>query len=155
AMLLLYFTRHIRRRPPAGSMTLMGALGLLALNLLHPTSQLYAGLAQCAFQVAIAAPAFWAWKAIGDASRLRRALHWIFALNAVAACVGFLQVFVPDSFLAPEFSTLGLEMNEYFVDALTYVGSDGLLIVRPPGLTDLPGGAAVAGFIAAILGVGL
>src|SRR5690606_36409781 len=147
--------RHIRKRPPAGTMLLMGALGLLGLNLLRPTSQLYAGLAQCAFQASIAAPLFWAWKGIEDAARLRRVLHWIFALNAVAASVGILQAYFPDVFLPPEFSTLGLRLNEYFVDALTYVGADGRLIVRPPGLSDLPGGAAIAGFIAALLGVGL
>ena len=42
-----------------------------------------------------------------------------------------------------------------YLDGLTYTGSDGRIIVRPPGLTDLPGSAATAGALTAILGLGL
>jgi hypothetical protein len=37
---------------------------------------------------------------------------------------------------------------------LTYIGSGDRLIVRPPGLSDMPGGAAVSGVIAALLAFG-
>ena len=57
--------------------------------------------------------------------------------------------------MPPQFSALGQQMNESWVESLTYQGADGRMIVRPPGLTDQPGGAATAGAIAAVLGLGL
>ena len=39
------------------------------------------------------------------------------------------------------------------IDALTYPGPDGRPIIRPPGLSDLPGGAAVGGLITVVLGI--
>jgi hypothetical protein len=42
-------------------------------------------------------------------------------------------------------------MNPDFLQGLSYVGADGRVIVRPPGLSDLPGGAAVAGATAVCL----
>jgi hypothetical protein len=46
-------------------------------------------------------------------------------------------------------------MNDLYVESLTYIGPDGERIVRPPGLTDQPGGAAVGGSLAVVLGAGL
>jgi hypothetical protein len=66
-----------------------------------------------------------------------------------------LQVYFPEQFMPPQFSTLGLQLNDAYVDSQTYEGRDGRMIVRPPGLTDMPGGAAVAGAFAAVLGLGL
>jgi hypothetical protein len=44
-----------------------------------------------------------------------------------------------------------MRLNPDFVAALSYVGTEGRTIVRPPGLSDLPGGAAIAGTIASLL----
>ena len=44
-------------------------------------------------------------------------------------------------------------MNPDLVSSLTYRGADGQEIVRPPGLSDLPGGAAVAAMLTMTLGV--
>jgi hypothetical protein len=41
------------------------------------------------------------------------------------------------------------------IHALTYIGADGREIVRPPGLSDMPAGAAVAGMMTMILGLSL
>src|SRR4029453_5102916 len=46
-------------------------------------------------------------------------------------------------------------LNPEMVHAMTYVGADGREIVRPPGLSDMPGGAAVAGMMTMILGLSL
>jgi hypothetical protein len=54
--------------------------------------------------------------------------------------------------MPPEFSRLALRLNADIVGALTYIGADGREIVRPPGLSDLPGGAAVSATITALLG---
>ena len=56
-------------------------------------------------------------------------------------------------FLPAEFSALARSLNPAFVDALSYIGPDGRPIIRPPGLSDLPGGAAVAGLTTVVLAV--
>jgi len=66
-----------------------------------------------------------------------------------------LQVYYPAYFMPPQFSSLGLQLNDAYVESLTYEGPDGTLIVRPPGLTDQPGGAALSGALAVVLGTGL
>jgi hypothetical protein len=154
-LLAVYAPAIRRRQSPKGTLLLLFALGLLALNLLHPTSLLEAGIAQCVFQAAIAAPMFWAWKAVGNPQRLRQLLWVAFALNTAGAVMGVLQVYYPDRFMPPQFSSLGMRLNEFYVQSLTYIGPDGTRIVRPPGLSDQPGGAATTGALAVVLGVGL
>lgn len=138
-----------------GGGLIIGALILLAVNLLNPSSQMYAGIAQCVFQLSIAAPLFWMPKAVRSAAVLERMLVLVFVLNAASAGLGVLQVYYPERFMPPEFSSLGLQLNQYYVAGLTYTGSDGRVIVRPSGLTDQPGAAATAGALTAVIGLGL
>jgi hypothetical protein len=153
------FALHALHRVPgplaAGSSLLVSALLLLVLNLLHPTSQLTAGVAQCVFQLSIAAPLFWAHKAVRSPAVIERLLVLVFLMNALSAGLGVLQVYFPDRFMPSEFNSLGFQLNQYYLDGLTYTGSDGRAIVRPPGLSDQPGAAATAGALSAILGLGL
>ena len=44
------------------------------------------------------------------------------------------------------------DCNAELVGSLTYIGADGREILRPPGLSDIPGGAAVSATITALLG---
>lgn len=104
---------------PGSASFLVAALGLLVVNLLHPTTQFTAGLAQCVFQFAVAAPIFWAWKAVQDDNRLLKAIRLVFLLSALSASLGVLQVYFPDRFMPPQFSALGLQMNEAWVESLT------------------------------------
>jgi hypothetical protein len=48
-----------------------------------------------------------------------------------------------------------MQLSDTWVDQLSYEGAGGRTIVRPPGLTDQPGAASIAGTIAAVLGLGL
>jgi hypothetical protein len=112
-------------------------------------------VAQCVFQFTIAAPVFWAWKAVRDQQHLLKIVRLVFLLNVLSAGVGALQVYLPDVFLPPQFSTLGMQLSDTWVDQLSYEGAGGRTIVRPPGLTDQPGAASIAGTIAAVLGLGL
>jgi hypothetical protein len=153
--MILYFKRSPRSRLPAGSMFILLALGLLVLNLLHATTQLTAGLAQCVFQLSIAAPVFWAHRAVDSQMRLRNLVWLIFFANAMSAGIGLLQVYYPEQFMPPEFSRLALSLNPNAVEALTYTGAYGQRIVRPTGLSDLPGGAAIAGMVTGVLGIAL
>ena len=154
-MLGLYTLKRTRESMPRSAGLVIGALLLLVFNLLHPSSQLNAGLAQRVFQLSIAAPLFWAHKSVRSPALVERLLVLIFAMNALSAGLGVLQVYFPERFMPSEFNSLGFQLNQYYLDGLTYEGSDGRYIVRPPGLTDQPGAAATAGAFTAILGLGL
>src|SRR3954471_11854305 len=125
---------------------------LLVLNLLHPTSQAYAGFAQCIFQLSIAAPMFWMHKSVRSARHLELLLALILVANFASAAVGVLQVYFPDRYMPPQMSR---QLSDDLVSSMTYVGMDGRVIMRPPGLSDTPGGASVAGGLTALLGLGL
>ena len=58
-------------------------------------------------------------------------------------------------FLPPEFSVLARSLNPEMIHSMTYIGAEGREIVRPPGLSDMPGGAAVAGMMTMVLGLSL
>jgi hypothetical protein len=138
--------------PAVGKLVALTLL-LLVVNLAHPETQLRPGIAQCLFQLSIVAPVFWAGRAVRNPQLLNRLLLIIFAASSLNALVGLLQVYYPQHFMPPEFSALAQSMSLDYVDALSYTGAGGQKIIRPPGLSDLPGGACVAGMTAGIMGV--
>jgi hypothetical protein len=153
---LAFFLRRAGRdRLPPSAPWLFGVFALMGMNLLHEGSHLMAGIGQGALQVAIAAPALWAGSVVHSRARFERVLWLVFAASLLSAGLGVLQTYYPDQFLPPEFSSLAREMNPDIVASLTYAGADGQAIIRPPGLSDLPGGAAAAGMMTVVLGVAL
>jgi hypothetical protein len=129
------------------------ALALLGLSLLHPTTNsLLAGAAQIALYVAILAPLFWVPRLAFDSRLLRRLLLLLLAINVLSAGVGALQVYFPGRF-QPALSSVIAQRGDY-ADSLQFTLASGERIFRPMGLTDIPGGAANAGFFAVLLGAG-
>ena len=153
ASLLFLFSRAPGVPISTSGVWLLASLVVIAANLLHSETHLTSGIAQVVFQISIAAPMFWAAWTVSTYSQLARILKIIFAASLASAALGILQVYHPDWFLPPEFSTLALQLNPDIVDALSYIGPDGHTIIRPPGLSDVPGGASVAGLITVLLGV--
>jgi hypothetical protein len=139
--------------PPASGKWVLGALVLLTISLLHPSTAYPAGPAQVVFQLCIAAPIFWVWRKVQGVAHLRRLIWLVFFSNALGVIVGLLQVYYPASFMPPEFSRVAIAMGTGRVQDLTYIGADGRSMLRPPGLSDMPGGAAVAGMTVGFLGV--
>jgi hypothetical protein len=154
AALLFVLRRRMDVPIPASGKWLLAAFALLAMNLLHAETRVAAGIAQVIFQIGVAAPMFWMPGMTGSRRRLARLLSVIFVASFFSAAIGVLQVYYPDSLLPPEFSALARSLNPAIVDALSYVGPDGRLIIRPPGLSDLPGGAALAGLTTVLFAVG-
>ena len=116
-LLALYLPqRSTWTKAPSSAGFMLAGLGVLVANLLHPTTQFAAGVAQCVFQCMVAAPVFWAWKATRDEGRLLRIIRLVFLLNALSAGVGALQVYLPDVFLPPQFSALGIQLSDTWVD---------------------------------------
>jgi hypothetical protein len=155
AALVYYFRGGREQSLPASTTWLIVSFGLLLLNLLHETAHWVAGSAQIVFQICISAPVFWMAKAVRTNRHMHRVLWVFFIASAIGAIVGVLQVYFPKQFLPPEFSLFAQSLNPNLVQSLTYVGANGREIVRPPGLSDLPGGAAVSGMMAMILGLSL
>jgi hypothetical protein len=153
---IIYYFRHATGRTlPTSTRWLVVSFLLLLLNLLHDSAHLLAGLAQVVFQVCIAAPVFWMPRSVVTEARIRRLIWIVFACSALGSVVGILQVYFPERFLPPEFSVLARSLNPHIIQSLTYVGADGRDIVRPPGLSDMPGGAAIAGMMTMVLGMSL
>jgi hypothetical protein len=153
--IVYYFRQATGQRLPGSTKWLTVSFLLLLLNLLHETAHLMAGLAQVVFQLCIAAPVFWMPRSVRTEAHIRRLVWIVFASSALGSVLGVLQVYFPERFLPPEFSALALSLNPDMIHALTYVGADGREIVRPPGLSDMPAGAAVAGMMTMILGLSL
>jgi hypothetical protein len=138
-----------------GSGWILAALLLLVANLVHEQTWFTAGVAQVVFQLAIAAPVFWAARMWLPAPRLERLILLIFAANCLSAVLGLLQVYYPATFMPPQFSSMALQMDRDFVSSLSYIGAGDRAIIRPPGLSDLPGGAAISGAFVALIGFAL
>ena len=153
--LVYYFRRETGEPLAQCAKWLLASFGLLLVNLLQPTTHMVAGVGQIIFQICIAAPAFWMARAIRSERRLTFFLWVLFASSFIASAAGILQVYFPERFLPPEFSVLSQTLNPDLISSLTYVGADGRHIVRPPGLSDLPGGSAVSAMMTMVLGLTL
>lgn len=133
-------------RAPA-SAWLVFALVVMCLNLFHPTTILYSGLAQFAFQLTIIGPIFWTMFLSITPDRLERVLWICLWCNALSAIVGALQVYYPEIFLPAEFTSAhSLE----YLSSLSFEGVN-RMITRPPGLSDVPSGAATGAAITSFL----
>ena len=155
ATLVYYFRQGTGERLPGSAKWLLVSFVLLLLNLLHETAHSMAGAAQIVFQICISAPVFWMARSIRSESQIRRVIWLVFLCSAIGSAIGVLQVYFPQRFMPPEFSVLARSLNPEIVHSLTYVGADGREIIRPPGLSDMPGGAAVAGMMTMVLGLAL
>jgi hypothetical protein len=80
-------------------------------------------------------------------------IFMMWGFHTVSASFGVLQTYFPGQF-QPSISTT-IQNSQWGVDALMITLASGERVPRPMGLTDQPGGAAMAGFYALLLGVGI
>ena len=140
-----------RRHPAERWLWLVGLW--LAVMVLHPTtSSLSGGAAQTALYVAVFCGLFWAPSLVPDRQRLVRILAILLVCNGINAGVGVLQAYAPERFMPRELS-FAFTQNRNALAAATYVGANGRLIIRPPGLFDTPGAVCGPGTVAAVLGL--
>jgi hypothetical protein len=133
---------------------LLGALGVTALNFFNPgTVSPLGAAAQLGIQLSILAPLLWVTRLSIDAATFRRTLALLFLFNAASAGVGVLQVYFPGRF-QPALSQTVQGQGESYVRSLEFETASGERVLRPMGLTDMPGGAATGGFYAVLLGGG-
>ncbi|HEX5272184.1 MAG TPA: hypothetical protein VFW33_16925 [Gemmataceae bacterium] len=135
-----------------GAIALACALVILGIGLAHPDTTFFCGMTQIVFQLAITGPFFWLESQAIGPSRVRRLLGLIFLVNAASACAGLLQFHYPAQFMPPAFSE-NLHRADGYLESLSYTDAAGRKVFRPPGLTDMPGGAAVGCGVTAVLGL--
>ena len=101
--------------------------------------------AVCAVTITIAVfiPAFWAPAVIVDSRQLRRLLMLMLICNGASALMGVAQVYRPDTFRPPKIVLF--ETDPDLEAGSSFVRDDGTRVLRPPGLSDTPGGAAIGG----------
>jgi hypothetical protein len=128
---------------------------LLVVGLFHPESNtLLAGLGQIMLYISIFAPLAWVAGCRPDPAGLRKILFILWMYNLASAATGVLQVYFPGTFEGSTSSVIAARETFQRGDA-DVVLSDGTHILRPFGLTDVPGGAAAGGLNAIILGAGM
>lgn len=152
---LAWWQLQSRDRPPAHRSASWGAavIALLAIMLSSPyTSSLMGGIAHLMVYVAVLAPLFWVPVFVRTPEHLARLLGIILICSGVNATVGVLQVYDPIRWMPTQLSHVVLE-GATGLGAVTYLGPNGQMIVRPPGLFDTPGAVAGPGMFAALLGV--
>jgi hypothetical protein len=132
---------------------LLGVLCLLTAMIAHPdTYGVLAGAGQTALYFAVFCPIFWVPSFVANRHALIRVLAILLICNGINSVVGVLQVQDPDRWMPAEFSS-SFQADSLRFATSVYVGPNGRLIVRPPGLYDTPGAVCGAGTIASILGL--
>jgi hypothetical protein len=131
---------------------LFAVMFLLSVMLFHPqTPSFVGGLAHLAVYFAVMTPLFWAPAFVKTPEQLARILWILLICSGVNAIVGVLQVYDPQRWLPAEFSRVSL--SGLGLGPVSYVGPNGRVIVRPPGLFDTPGSVAGPAAYAALLGL--
>jgi hypothetical protein len=156
SLLLLALVPRIKGIPshPARKPALV-ILAIIGVALCLPdTPNLFAGAAHAAMYLAILSPIFWVPRLRFDAQDLRKLFLVIWVFYSLSSAVGVLQFAYPGRF-QPELSSAITAQSQDYIDSLMIETSEGEMVFRPMGLTDSPGGAAVAGFYAVLIGFGL
>jgi branched-subunit amino acid transport protein AzlD len=129
---------------------ILGILGLAFCFNFH-LNTIPAGLGQIAMYLSIIGPLFWVSKVPISVAGFRNLLVLIWVFQATSAIFGLLQVYLPGQ-LQFQVSSV-ITSNPYGGEDLKIVLDNGASIYRPSGLTDMPGGAALAGLYAVLLGL--
>ena len=126
----------------------------LALMMLHPDTGPLVGVAQIALYCAILCPVFWAGAYVFNRQRLVRALVVLLVCNGINSMVGVMQVYDPDRWMPRQLSSVySTQGGEMMLASSTFIGLNGRVMVRPPGLFDAAGAVAGAAMVATILGL--
>jgi hypothetical protein len=139
--------------PAAGPAVL--ALTVLGICVFHPgTRSMVGGVAQVGLYAAVLGPLFWVPRLTSiDMGMLRRAVMILWGFHILSAGLGVMQVYRPGIF-EPPVSAVVESKGKGYVESLKITTATGQRVFRPMGLTDVPGGAAISGLYAVLLGVG-
>ena len=118
------------------------------------TGNLVAGIAHAALYLAILSPLFWVPRLRMTVADLRKLFVAVWVYYSLSSAIGVLQFAYPGNF-QPALSSAITEQPLDYIESLLIQTAEGEMVFRPMGLTDHPGGAAVGGFYAVLIGLGL
>jgi hypothetical protein len=155
AFALWWFDRGgITRGKHPASTLIMFTLVWLGLMMLHPDTPSLAGIAQWSLYFSILCPIFWAPAYVFGRRQLVRALVVLLVCNGINSIVGVLQVYDPDVWMPRQLSAVYSGAGgDVLLAASTFIGRDGRVMIRPPGLFDAAGAVAGAAMLATMLGL--
>jgi hypothetical protein len=143
-----------KSRPHPSSTAAIVVLLILGAAFFHPsTNNVISGLAEIGLYVAILAPIFWTTRLDITQPVLVKVVMVLWLFHTVSATVGILQVYIP-GFPQPHLSIATQARGDLYVEDLKMTNAAGATVFRPMGLTDMPGGAAIAGFYSVLFGLG-
>jgi hypothetical protein len=129
------------------------AVAIVGLMMFHPnTSTAAAGVAAVALYAAIVAPVFWVPRLEVGSWTFARLVVVLWGFHTLSATFGVLQVYFPGQF-QPALST-AVQGSQWGGEHLKVTLASGETVFRPMGLTDIPGGSAMAGLYAFVFGLG-
>ncbi len=152
-LLLMLPGQPLSKHPARAPLTLVALL--LGISAVNPAGGgPLASAAHLLLHLAILAPLFWVARLRVTPRTFEIMLLTFWGYYTLSATFGLLQVYFPGSFQPPLASVLA-ERGPAYLDAMQIKLASGATVLRPMGLTDTPGGAAFAGFYAALFGLGL
>ncbi|CAN5170246.1 hypothetical protein BH11PLA2_BH11PLA2_26740 [soil metagenome] len=147
-------TQHNSRKHHPSFWFQIFCLGVIALQILNPTSNTVAScIATLVFNIALVAALFWVPRIEVSTKLIRTTCIVLWSFHLLSSCFGVLQVYFPGQF-QPAVSQ-SIRDSVYGTDSLKVTLASGEDVLRPMGLTDVPGGASSAGMYAFIFGLGL
>ncbi|MEH2364426.1 hypothetical protein [Nostoc sp.] len=151
-LFLLVWLRPEGSQHPATNPAIV-VLGIMLLELcLHPyINSMTGGVAQCAMYLAILSPLFWVRSLKITQIGFESLMFLMWSIHTLSASFGVLQVYFPGKFQLSLSTTI--QNSTYHGDNLLITLANGEQVYRPMGLTDIPGGAANAGFYALLFSV--
>lgn len=130
------------------------AIGIVALGIVNPgTSSGLAAVAQLMLYIAIMGPIFWVTRLVVTRQAMARVVVLLWVFHTLSSMVGVLQVYFPGR-LQPALSATVRDQQWGGRNLMVQLAS-GEEVYRPMGLTDAPGGAAMAGLYAVLFGLGM
>ncbi len=125
----------------------------LGIEIFHPNSNsILSAFAQAVLYASILSPIFWVLRLRPTVELFGKFIAILFFFHITSSFFGVLQVYFPGRF-QPAISSV-VTSTEHGSAALEIVLASGQRVLRPMGLTDIPGGAAMSGLYAIIFGIG-
>jgi hypothetical protein len=151
SLAFVFFIRGEAHPHPA-SKVIQYILVILAIGLINPLGNTIAArCAQICLYFSILGPMVWVGKLHITRQTFQRLVLIMWVFYTASAVMGVLQVQYPGKFDG----ALSSNYDEQSLMPHVFILADGSKVIRPKGLTDVPGGASTGGVYSIILGAGL
>src|SRR5512146_1467808 len=146
--LLFVLPGHGKQHPAAKAAFFV--MLVLAVSMLNPgINSTTAAAAEFGLYLAVLAPLFWISRIRIDLMEMRRVLWLMWTFQVISSVLGVLQVYFPGRFQFAV-STVVQGGGAGYMAMQHFQNAYGVMVYRPMGLTDTPGGASAAGFFAVL-----